>query len=400
MKLIDTYLGFTNDKKPMQAARIEKSLDMLWRMKNGVFSRKQIVFDLLQEGRIPSYEENYSYYSARIDGYTKPRTLYKLEDEETGRYLEINKTLYDFANYIIENGFLDIEKAKQFIHDEQEERKRIEEEERQKEIKIQQEKEEEQKQREIKRKKRQQEYNEKHLQLGKEFIQRLEYDPIKQLLDENVPKYIELDEKENRRMIPKKEKEQFYNNMYNRLTILLGDFNYCNHLIKRYAEAYKNNEKMKIWEFRNMFLYLEQRLLLRVYKNVNLLNDHTNTINAKMKAIYNGKEYKAGTPIKEYEFYYLSIEGDKREYYRSIGQKFEIEGITFYLRTLEDGTYSTIEEDTGMIILRNYTNKKEIIQQTREAIQNRKDRIKNILKHEVELGGGTPLYKEKQLINN
>lgn len=397
LNIDNTYLEFTSNKKPMQAARIEKSLDLQWELENGIFSRKQIVYDLLQEGRRPTVEKNYSYYSARIEGYTKPRTLYKLEDVETGSYLEINKTLYDFANYIIDKDFLDIEKAKRFIENEQAELQRIEEEERQKEIEAQQKRKEEQEQREIERKERQQAYNKKYLKLGQEFIQRLKHDPIKQLLDEYVPEYIKLDETENNRIVPENEVKTFYNNMYDSLAITLGDYSYCNHTIKRYAENQKDGNFRK-WDFRNVSLFLGQQLLLNVYSEIDLLNDHVNTINAKMNAIYYGKDYKGSKPIQEYEFYYV-ISNKEREYHKAVGQRFKMEGITFYLRKLEDGAYTTTEEASGLAIVRGLTNKKEIVQKTREAIKNRKEQIERVIKREIESGGGTPLYKERLIAN-
>lgn len=281
----NTYLGFTNDKKPMQAARVEKSLDLYWRLECGTFSRKQIVFDLLQEGRLPQIEKDYSYYSARIDGYTKPKTLYKLEDMDTGSYLEVNKTLHDFAIYIIENGFLNIEKVNQFIKNEQIELQRIEDEEKQKEEEQKQIQEAENKQREADRAERYRQYQEKHLKLGKAFIQRLGYDPIKQLLDEHVPSYIKLDEKENDRTVSADEIELFYNNWYDKMTILIGDFGATNHTIKRYVEDYKEGRFRKR-NFRNVSLFLEQQLLSLIYGNIGM-GVHVNTINTNMKAIFN-----------------------------------------------------------------------------------------------------------------
>lgn len=285
MNIKDTYLGFTDNKKAMQAARMEKSLDMLWKMENGVFTRKQIVYDWLKEGKKPTLEKNYSYYSSRIDDYTKPRTLYKLENVEEGYYLEINKTLYDFANYILEHDFLNEEKAMKFIESERNEK---EEQER-----IKQEKEQaEREQAEIRRKREEQERKEglrirqkEWRRQGRGFIDRLGHDPIKDILDKYVPMYIELDERENNTRVLEEEAREFYNNWYDRLLMMLGNYDLCNHYMKKYADDYKDGD-FKEWEFRNIILFLEQRTLFAAYSNVEL-SDHVNTINAKMKSLYN-----------------------------------------------------------------------------------------------------------------
>lgn len=287
----NTYFGFTNNKKPMQAARIEKSLDMLIRFDEDdkIKTKKEFVYIKLKEGLKPSIEEDFTYYSSRLDDYTKPRTLYKLEYED-GSYHEINKTLYDYALYLIENNFLDEEVANAFIQNEiaeKEEKERLEQE------KIKKEREEAEKKRqqeELKSKERARLINEKYSKLGNEFINRLGYDPIKKVLENHLPKFYEIVEEQNKETLEQDERDQFYNEIYSRMLYTLGHNDLCIDMMKRYAEDYKEGY-YKPYELENIYLFLDQQLIFEVYNTVKL-TDKPITITAKMKAAYEGREYK------------------------------------------------------------------------------------------------------------
>ncbi|WP_223825223.1 hypothetical protein, partial [Enterobacter bugandensis] len=80
---------------------------------NKIITAKELVYKKLLEENTPCYEENYSYYSPRINDYTKPKTLYKIQKDNS--YIEINKTLYNYALHLLDNNFLDPEKANDFI---------------------------------------------------------------------------------------------------------------------------------------------------------------------------------------------------------------------------------------------------------------------------------------------
>src|SRR5690606_9109071 len=109
-----TYFGFTNNLKPMQAARKEKTLNRLIRFNDNMMTEKEFIYTLLQEGLTPTIEENYSYYSRKLDDYTKPKTDYRLTDQE-GAFYSITKTSYDFAQHILNNNFQDTETASNYI---------------------------------------------------------------------------------------------------------------------------------------------------------------------------------------------------------------------------------------------------------------------------------------------
>jgi len=117
------YLGFTDNMKPMQKTKVENTLDKKIRYNGKVMATKDFVFYLLkEENSTPTVEENYSYYSSKIDGYTKPKNNYELtridKESNTRVYNTITKTEYDFANYLIENNLLNEEIFNKFIKDE------------------------------------------------------------------------------------------------------------------------------------------------------------------------------------------------------------------------------------------------------------------------------------------
>jgi len=110
----DTYLGFTDNLKPMQKVKAEKTLDNLIRCNDNIITNKEFIFIKLQEGLTPSIEEDYSYYSRKLQGDTKPKTDYRLKDQDASFY-HITKTEYNYALYLLDNNFLDEQRVKEFI---------------------------------------------------------------------------------------------------------------------------------------------------------------------------------------------------------------------------------------------------------------------------------------------
>lgn len=117
MNLSKTYLGFTNNLKPMQAGKIEKSLDQLIRYEGKIMTEKEYIYTLLKEGFRPEIQENYSYYSRKLDAMTKPKTRYVLINGDYSA--DINKTLLNFAKHILDNGFLENSILSEYINNEQ-----------------------------------------------------------------------------------------------------------------------------------------------------------------------------------------------------------------------------------------------------------------------------------------
>lgn len=143
MKLTNTYLGFTRNFTPMQKTKVETLLDKYIRSEGIIYTNKDFILTRLQEGYSPVMQENYSYYSSKLQDYTKSKTRYtlQLKEEKTTSLYEIEKTLYNFALYLQENNLLNEENINRVITQEvteaEAERKAIEE----KELKERQEKE-------------------------------------------------------------------------------------------------------------------------------------------------------------------------------------------------------------------------------------------------------------------
>lgn len=100
------YLGFTDGIKEPRKTRVEIILDEQKRYFEdgkaiGVFSRKELVLNLLLEGNQAGKEENYQTYK-RDGELTKPKTVYRMYCDENSFYY-ITKTEYDFYNYLAEN---------------------------------------------------------------------------------------------------------------------------------------------------------------------------------------------------------------------------------------------------------------------------------------------------------
>lgn len=100
MKLSNSYLGFTDNVKGVQKARIESLLDTQYRYDGVIKTQKQFIYDIVEAGYRPEVEEDYTYYK-RNGELSKPKTLYTMENRELNSLYETNKTLNNFATYII-----------------------------------------------------------------------------------------------------------------------------------------------------------------------------------------------------------------------------------------------------------------------------------------------------------
>lgn len=384
LKLNETYFGFTDNKKPMQAAKIEKSLDMLYRYDGIVMSQKEFIYKKLQEGYILDIVENYSYYSEKLKSYTKPRTLYKLVDPVDGSYYEINKTLYEYAAYLLENKFLDTEKAITYIRQEkinkkeQErlERERIERERQEREMQRQKEEEERKQQYRIK-----QEYWRKQ---GENLLNSLGYNPITETLDkywqeiESIYKGREID------------KETEYKKAITKFTELLGNESYCNYWIKSFVKYENDKELNFITLDKNISKFLEKEILFKVF-NISL-DDQPRTISAKIKAVYNNRQYKGGQPIKEHEFYIF--DNKTKQFEKRIGQKIKIEHITCFVHE-ENGVYKVTEAKTGLMLSSPAKTKKESLERAKTNVKKAIDRIDQIIQNAINQNGISPLYQNE-----
>lgn len=103
MLQIKRYLGFTDGIKEPRKTKVENTLDKLYSYKGSVYNSVSFLCTKLLEGCYLEKREDYTTLK-RNGERTLPRTLYMFSDKEGNRYFELNKTQYDFVQYLIDNG--------------------------------------------------------------------------------------------------------------------------------------------------------------------------------------------------------------------------------------------------------------------------------------------------------
>jgi hypothetical protein len=388
INISSTYFGFTDSKKPMTATRMKNTLDKQFRYDEGIMSQKSYVYLKLSKGCIPSKQENYSYYSARIDDYTKPKTLYTIESKENGTYNEINKTVYDFAMYLINKDFLNEEKAQHFIEDEIE----------QKEAEEHARKEQEEREREERERL---ELAEKERENAERKEKTEKWEAIgKQLMTDNIKKYIEtLINKNWSELEPmyQLEKSAFTDQYINHWLKYFGNELYIDSKFKYYIEQENDSDMTVATVKTNPMQFLEKSILFHIFSNVSL-SDKYITISAKIKAFYNNREYKGAAQSKIYKFYWMN--GQTRQFTETYGQKIIIEKRTFYIRFDEQTKkYYIIEPKSGFSVASSI-NQKDAIQEGKKMVNRYIEKLDNLIESSIKNHGLSPLFQEKELILN
>lgn len=357
--------------KPLQAGKAQKSLDMQYRYSYGICTQKEHVYKLLSEGWTPDIEENYQYWSRKTGELTKPKTLYKLSDA-TGAYYEINKTLHNYCLYLINNNLLDHTTASAYIADEQkqiEELKQKENVEREQYFKERKEREEESKrQRELKR------------QQWYETGSKLMSDNIKNAITESIlDHWDDIQKHYNNRT----DQESLIKNTIETFTGQLGNESF----IKGNVSYVFHDGK----EINNINNKVYRSLYTRIF-NVNE-TDSKQTLTAKVKAFYEGREYKGGNyKPKELEDFYI-LNGEKQFELRQ-GEKLTIDNLICFIAKNKDDKWSVTESQTGMSICLD-TNKAEAIKKAKEGAKKNAERLEYIIRANINKFGLSPLYKEE-----
>lgn len=118
----NSFLGFTNNKSPMQAGRVEKALQKAYRYNidgnHYIMQRRDAVLFCLRDGKkllINEYDVN-----------GKSKKEYGLRKPEDSFYSVITKMEYDFANYLIKSDLVSEEKVNEYISQEKAEREEAE----------------------------------------------------------------------------------------------------------------------------------------------------------------------------------------------------------------------------------------------------------------------------------
>lgn len=348
LKLGNSYLGYTDNKTPLQKARIEGILDKKKRFNQvGIVSMKQMIFDLItEEGRTTEKEENYQYYK-RDGELTKPKTVYRLIKDNI--YMELNKTEYDFANYIIENNFTK-EKAANYIAEEIAEVQRQRELEAGKKMREQYEKEQ----------------REKQEKKFKEWLQdQVENYPKNEKY--NIAKDIFIDEIE------------IFQDRQIELLVLIDNFDnpQCKEKLSDRL-SYRNVASLKT------FYHITGVRLGRTNKAI---EEKLNNITSKD---FTGIVKYKKKPIPEGHKKFYKIMGDK-SFVEAYGEHIELKGFDLYLTT-NQGLYTLTEGRTGVIITQGYS-RDEAIEKFNKVIEDNADMIKKSIKELIDQNGLSPIYE-------
>lgn len=109
MLKIKRFLGFTDGIKEPRKTKVENELSRCYSYKGNIYNAVEFLCTKLLEGCYLEREENYQYVK-RNGELSKPKTLYMFFDKDVRRYFELNKTQYDFVQYLIDKG-LNTEKS-------------------------------------------------------------------------------------------------------------------------------------------------------------------------------------------------------------------------------------------------------------------------------------------------
>lgn len=376
VNLKETYFGFTSNLKPMQAGRIEKSLDKLIRYDGKVITHKEWIYQLLLIGLTPNFEENYTYYSSRTGEYTKPKTLYKLS-YENGSYHELNKTYYDYANYLLDNNFINPQIAAEYIQseiDQQAEQLKLEQEERE--------------HKQIERQMEEDERKQKHLEKRKQWKE-----AGTKLMTDNVKSMVKEAFNEHREEIK------------NRYTHNTDIDTLIENTIELFTEQLGNQEFIKsnisyIFHDDINRTNLNNKIYMSIYKRIfnAAESDSKQTLTAKVKAFYENREYKGSNskPIELTDFYILN--GQTKQFELKQGEKKTINGLVCYIYKNERGYWTVTESRTGMSLGSPQTNKQEAINNAKQGIEKAGERLENLIQSSINRFGISPLYKEVEAV--
>ena len=103
MLKIKRYLGFTDEIKEPRKTKVENELSRCYSYKGNIYNAVEFLCTKLLEGCYLEKEENYQYVK-RNGELSKPKTLYMFFDKDVRKYFEMNKTQYDFVQYLIDKG--------------------------------------------------------------------------------------------------------------------------------------------------------------------------------------------------------------------------------------------------------------------------------------------------------
>jgi len=332
MNIKDTYLGFTDNIKPLQKVKTEKTLDNLIRHNGNVITNKEFILIKLQEGLTPGIEENYSYYSSKLGYNTKPKTDYRLKDQD-GSFYHITKTEYNYALYLMENGFLDDEKVKEFIVTENNRLLQL----------------------------AQDEFNQKQQEKERKETLDRERQEFELWLTEQVALYSNNEKIEIAQSIFESEQGSYNESYLCKLLICIDNINnnQCKEKLKSILHYYNTASKKVFHHITGIKLpatdkgtmEILNRLTLSDYQGIIPYKKKQSTINTD-----NDNNNSTQTPITE--TFYKLVRKPQLHYEEVTGIPLTKYGINMFITQFTDGTYELSEAKSGLLMINADTKKK------------------------------------------
>ncbi len=351
IKLGNSDLGFTADKTALQRGKIDKVLSKKGITTNGEIKIiKQMIYDLIMEGRITEKEDNCQHYK-RDGELTKPKTEYRLIADD-GCYMELNRTEYDFANYILRCGFNDIEVVNKYLADE----KAMKE--------------------EMEKKKQELEKRERQAKIDKEK-QEKEFDDWLFTEAENYP--------QNEKLTIAKDiyidEVGTFSTRQIRLLVLIDNF-----------DKPECKEELKNW------LSYYNKASLKTFYHITGINLGTTdkAITSKLNII-TSKDFQGIIPYRK-----KPVPEGYKKFYKLMGNKFEeaygeymqLKEFDLYL-TVHGGLYNITEGRTGVIIGQGYSKDEAVESFNKATDEYNIDSIKARIEEFINKNGLSPMYQDK-----
>jgi len=369
VNLQSTYLGFTDTLTPLQKSKVESTLDTQIKYNNIIMTKKQFIYNKLQEGYIPVIEENVSWYSRKLQDYTKPKTEYRLENQK-GSYNDITKTEYNYATYLVENDFLDVVKAKQYIDAEQnhliqlaqEEFDRKQQEKQHKEL-LQQQK---------------QEFNNWLSEQAENYSDNAKLD---------IAKSIFLDCQGD------------YNEVYQcKLLVLIDNIDnpMCIDRLKNSLYSHNKTSKKVFYHVTGVRLPATDKGTMDILDGLTL-SSYQGIIPYKKKQSKANNNEQSATPKSQItETFYKSIRKPSPHYEECTGIPLNKYGLDMFITQYSDGTYQLSEAKSGMLMIDADT-KKKLMDKLKDIInQHGVEKINRLIQDNIDSNGIgiSPKYKD------
>jgi len=363
-----TYLGFTSSLIHLQKSKVEKALDTQIKHNNISMPKKQFVYNKLQEGYTPIVEENVTYYSRKIQDYTKPKTEYRLSSENN--YYDITKTEYNFAVYLVQNDFLDIVKVKQYIDTEQTKLTQLAQ---------------------IEFDRKQQE------KLDKELLQQQKQE-FDSWLSEQAENYSDNTKLDIAKSIFEYEQGD-YNELYLcKLFVLIDNIDIlaCKEKLKNSLYSHNKTSKKVFYHLTGVRLPSTDKGTMEILDGLTISSYQGIVPYKKKKLKSNNNEHSATPKSPITETFYKLIRRNSNYHFESVtGLPITKYDINMFITQDEYGDYQLSESKSGVLIIANVPTKKELMSKLKSLIdQYDIEYAKRLIQDSIDKYGISPKYQD------